>query len=73
MQWHWDQMNHMTIICTSLQTDNHASTTTSLKFFTNQMLFLMPNQQCQSAEHSQEQVEEKLMGLTNPISPENGC
>jgi len=34
---------------TSLQTDNHASTS-SLKFLTGQMLFLMPNQQCQSTE-----------------------
>jgi len=32
------------IICTSLQTDNHAGAL-SLNFFTGQMLFLMPNQQ----------------------------
>jgi len=37
----------MLIICTSLQTDNHTSTTT-LIFFTGQMLFLLPNQQCPS-------------------------
>jgi len=24
--WHWHQLDHMQIICTSLQTDNHAST-----------------------------------------------
>ena len=24
--WQWHQLNHMQIICTSLQTDNHAST-----------------------------------------------
>jgi len=24
--WHWHQLDHMRIICTSLQTDNHAST-----------------------------------------------
>jgi len=38
-------------ICTllMLQTDNHASTL-SLNFFAGQMLFLMPNQQCQSTE-----------------------
>ena len=29
--WQWHQLNHMWIICTSLQTDNHASTS-SLKF-----------------------------------------
>jgi len=37
----------MQIICTSLQTDNHTSTS-PLTFFTGQMLFLTPNQQCQS-------------------------
>jgi len=26
MVWQWHQMDHMQIICTSLQTDNHAST-----------------------------------------------
>jgi len=36
----------MQIICTSLQADNHASTS-SLNVFTGRMLFLMPNQQCQ--------------------------
>jgi len=46
-QWH--QLNHMQIICTSLQTDNNASIT-SLKFFIGWMLFLTPNQQCQSTE-----------------------
>jgi len=39
----------MQIICTSLQADNHASTS-SLNFFTGRMLFLMPSQQCQSTE-----------------------
>ena len=24
--WHWHQLDHMQIICTSLQMDNHAST-----------------------------------------------
>jgi len=36
-------------VCTSLQTDNHASTSL-LKFFTGRMPFLPPNQQCQSTE-----------------------
>ena len=44
-QWH--QMDHMQISDTSLQTDNHASISS---FFTGQMLFLMPNQQCQTTE-----------------------
>jgi len=26
MGWRWHQLDHMQIICTSLQTDNHAST-----------------------------------------------
>ena len=43
-QWH--QLGHMQV-CTSLQTDNHASTP-PLSFFTGRMPFLPPNQQCQS-------------------------
>jgi len=39
-QWH--QLGHMQV-CTSLQTDNHASTT-PLSFFTGRMPFLPPNQ-----------------------------
>jgi len=46
-QWHW--LDHMQIICTSRQTDHHASTS-SLYFFTGQVLFLMTNQQSQSPE-----------------------
>ena len=26
MEWQWHQLDHMQIICTSLQTDNQAST-----------------------------------------------
>ena len=36
-------------VCTSLQSDNHASTP-PLSFFTGRMPFLPPNQQCQSTE-----------------------
>jgi len=36
-------------VCTSLQTDNHISTS-PLKFFTGRMSFLPPNQQRQSTE-----------------------
>ena len=46
LQWH--QLDHMQTICTSLRTDNHTSTS-SLKFY-RRMLFLTPNQQCQSTE-----------------------
>jgi len=38
-QWH--QLDNMQIICTLLQTDNHASTS-SLNFSTGRMLFLTP-------------------------------
>jgi len=43
MGWQWHQLHHMQIICTSLQTHNHASTS-SHSFFTGQMLFLTPSQ-----------------------------
>ena len=47
-EWKWHQLGHMQV-CTSLQTDNHASTP-PLSFFTGRMLFLPPNQQRQSTE-----------------------
>ena len=46
MQWH--QLDHIQTICTSLQTDNHTKHHQSM--FTCRMLFLAPNQQCQSTE-----------------------
>jgi len=49
MGWQWHQLDHTHSIYTSLQADNHARTS-SLDFFTDWMLFLMPNQQCQSTE-----------------------
>jgi len=45
-EWQWHQLGHMQV-CTSLQTDNHASTQ-PLSFFTGPMPFLPPNQQRQS-------------------------
>jgi len=45
MRWQWHQLDHMQIIWTSLQTDNHAT-----QVFTGRMHFLPPNQQCQSTE-----------------------
>jgi len=45
-EWQWHQVGHMQV-CTSLQTDNHASTP-PLSFFTGRMPFLPPNQQRQS-------------------------
>jgi len=47
-EWQWHQLGHMHI-CTSLHTDNHASTP-PLSFFTGRMPFLPPNQQRQSTE-----------------------
>ena len=47
-EWQWRQLSHMQV-CTSLQTDNHASTL-PLSFFTGRMPFLLPNQQRQSIE-----------------------
>jgi len=47
MEWQWHQQDHMQVICTSLQTDNHPSTS-SLSFLMGRMLFLPPNQQRQS-------------------------
>ena len=51
-EWQWHQLGHMQV-CTSLQTDNHASTP-PLSFFTGRMPFLSPNQQCQSTEGNQQ-------------------
>ena len=45
-EWQWYQLGHLQV-CISLQTDNHASTP-PLKFFTDRMPFLPPNQQRQS-------------------------
>jgi len=47
-EWQWHQLGRMQV-CTSLQTDNHASTPL-LKFFTGRMPFLPPNQRRQSTE-----------------------
>jgi len=55
-------------VCTSLQTDNHASTP-ALKFFTGRTPFLPPNQQRESTEGTR--VQTKLRRKTNPGSPEN--
>jgi len=46
-EWQWHQVGYMQV-CTSLQTDNHASTP-PLGFY-NRMPFLLPNQRRQSTE-----------------------
>jgi len=48
MGWQWHQLGHIQIICTSLQTDNHASTS-PLSFYRPDAL-PAANQQCQSTE-----------------------
>ena len=48
-EWQWHQLGHMQV-CTSLQTDNHASTSPLTVFFTGRMPFLPRNQQHQSTE-----------------------
>jgi len=47
-EWQWHQLGHMQV-CTSLQTDNDASTP-PLCFFCSLMPFLQPNQQRQSTQ-----------------------
>ena len=61
-EWQWHQQGHMQV-CTSLQTDNHAST--PLLCFTGRVLFLPPNQQCYSTEIKQYQCNTKkvIFGL----------
>jgi len=34
MGWQWRQVDHMQIICTSVQTDNHASTSPQIHLLT---------------------------------------
>jgi len=48
MGWQWHQLDHMQIICTLLQTDNHASTS-PLSFYRLDTL-PAPNQQRRSTE-----------------------
>ena len=47
-EWQWHQLGHMQVF-TSLQTDNHTSTSS---VFTGRMPFLPPNQQCQGTEET---------------------
>jgi len=58
-EWQWLQLRHMQV-CTSLQTDNRASTP-PLSFFTGRMPFLLPNQQSQSIEGNISLLTSKLL------------
>jgi len=64
MGWQWHQPNHQ-VICTSLQTHSHASS--SLQFFTGQILFLLPNRQCQSNEGKENKPGKLLQKLGDMI------
>jgi len=66
-EWQWHQLGHMQV-CTSLQTDNHASTS-PFSFFIGRMPFLPPNQQCQSTEG----VSMLLTFLQNNLSSVFAC
>jgi len=50
MGWQLHQLDHMRIICTSLQTANHASTSDTQFLLAGRMLFLPPNKQRQSTD-----------------------
>jgi len=54
MEWQWHQLDHMQIICTSLQSGNYTSTS-SLTFLQAGCSTLMPNQQHQSTEDNNKQ------------------
>jgi len=54
----------MQIICTLLQTDNYIDTSS---IFTGRMLFLTPNQQCQSAEGNYYPVFSRYFSFCCPI------
>jgi len=70
-QWQWHQLGHMQV-CTSLQTDNHISTS-PLKFFTGQMSFLPPNQQRQSTEGNSWYWHKKSrLNALHPFSEKSG-
>jgi len=62
-EWQWHQLSHMQTICTSLQTDSHASTP-PLSFFTGRMPFLPPNQQRQSTEDTSHEIYTKSKKIT---------
>jgi len=50
MRWQWQQLDHMQIICNSLQANNHASTSSHNVYSPDARPDLMPNQQHQSTE-----------------------
>jgi len=65
-EWQWHPLGHMQV-CTSLQTDNHASTPL-LSFFTDRMPFLPPNQQRQGTEDTKHLKEQDLKPPLHQLS-----
>jgi len=71
-EWQWHQLGHMQV-CTSFQTDSHASTP-PLKFFNGRMPFLPPNQQHQSTEGKMQKCHKsthKIAAIENSFN--NSC
>ena len=62
--WQWHQLNHMQIICTSLQTDNHASTSLLHIFYRPDAL---PATQPTASKHWRQVWRKKLRGNGWPI------
>jgi len=62
--WQWHQLDHMQIICTSLQTDNHASTS-SLSFYRPDAL---PAAQPTASKHCTALVEQFITLLMDRLS-----
>jgi len=56
MGWQWHQLDHVQIICTSLQTDNHASTSP----FSFYGLDALPAAQPTESEHRRQQLQKKF-------------
>jgi len=67
MGWKWHQLDNMQVICTLLQTDNHASTS-SLNFYRPDAL-PYPSQQCQSTEGKKECHLVKQIGISSRSFP----
>jgi len=48
MGWQWHQLDHMQIICSTLQTDNHTSTSSVTIFY---RLYTLPDAQPTASNH----------------------
>jgi len=59
-EWQWHQLGHVQV-CTSRQTDNHASTPPLSFYRPDALPVSRPNQQCQSTEGTGTEI--KIVGL----------